>query len=151
RSLQTGSSPYAADAWLRTTRLLDRYAEEWRAAYLASCTALAGDDAWGEERLVQMQCLADRGRSLRVLVDELTQLRGPAVNEAAQVASRLPRIAVCADREYLRTHVPPPDDVRVAEQVEAVRATLARAEELQKLGQYEAGLAILLPLPGTVA
>jgi tetratricopeptide (TPR) repeat protein len=156
RALLAGGSPYAADAWQRTATLLDGYAEEWHDAYVASCTALAtdearGEDAWGEERLVQMQCLAERRRSLRVLVDELAQLHGQAVNEVVQAASRLPRIATCADRDYLRTRIPPPEDARVAEQVEAVRATLTRAEELQKLGQYEEGLAILLPLRDTVA
>jgi tetratricopeptide (TPR) repeat protein len=155
RALQANSSPYATDAWQRTATLLDRYSEEWQTAYVASCTALATEDpwsdaAWGEERLVQMQCLAERRRSLRVLVDELTQLRGQAVNEVVQAASRLPRIATCADRDYLRTRIPPPDDVHVAEQVDAVRATLSRAEELQKLGKYEEGLAILLPLRDTV-
>jgi tetratricopeptide (TPR) repeat protein len=156
QAFQANDSPYAADAWQRTAALLDRYAEEWHEAYVASCTALAtdearGEDAWGEERLVQMQCLAERRRSLLVLVDELAQLRGHAVNEVVQAASRLPRIATCADRDYLRTRIPPPEDPRVAEQVESVRATLTRAAELQKLGKYEEGLAILLPLRDTVA
>jgi eukaryotic-like serine/threonine-protein kinase len=156
RALQANGSPYAADAWHRTATLLDRYAEEWLSAYVASCTALAtneawSEDAWGEERLVQMQCLAERRRSLSVLVDELTQLHGQAVHEAVQATSRLPRIATCADRNYLRTRIPPPEEPRVAEQVEAVRATVARAEELQKLGKFEESLAILLPLRDTVA
>jgi tetratricopeptide (TPR) repeat protein len=151
RALQANSSPYAADAWQRTATLLDRYADEWVAAYVTSCTALATGDAWGEERLVQMQCLNERRRSLGVLVDELAQLRGPAVNEVVQAASRLPRIATCADRDYLRTRIPPPDDAGVAEQVEDVRATLSRAEELQKLGKYEQALTILLPLRDQVA
>jgi tetratricopeptide (TPR) repeat protein len=151
RALQASSSPYASDAWQRTAALLDHYAEEWLAAYIASCTALATDDTWGEERLVQMNCLTERRRSLRVLVDELTQLRGEAVNEAVQAASRLPRIDVCEDRKYLRTRIPPPEDARVAEQVEAVRASLTRAEELQKLGKYEQARAVLMPLRNIVA
>ena len=151
RALQANDSPYVADAWQRTAALLDRYAREWLAAYVASCTALATGDTWGEERLVQMQCLNERRRSLRVLVDELTQLRGPAVNEVVQAASRLPRIATCADRDYLRTRIRPPEDAHMAAQVEAVRATLSRAEELQKLGKYEQALNILLPLRDLVA
>jgi tetratricopeptide (TPR) repeat protein len=156
RALQASGSPYATDAWHRTAALLDGYAEEWHDAYVASCTALAtdearGEDAWGEARLVQMQCLAERRRSLRVLVDELTQLHGQAVHEVVQAASRLPRIATCGDRDYLRTRIPPPEDARVAEQVDAVRATLTRAEALQKLGNYEQGLAIVSPLRETVA
>jgi serine/threonine-protein kinase len=146
RAIQATGSPHAAEAWQRTATLLDRYAEEWVEAATGACEAMAATDDWSEERLVQLQCLNERRRSLRVLTSELGHLEGKEASAAIQAAGRLPRIDTCADRDYLRTRIKPPDDPRVAEQVEILRATLTRADELQKLGKYEEGLAIALPV-----
>jgi tetratricopeptide (TPR) repeat protein len=146
RAIQATGSAHAAEAWQRTASLLDRYAEEWVAAATDACEAMTAMDDWGEERLVQMQCLTERRRSLRVLVGELGHIQGKEASAAIQAAGRLPRIATCADRDYLRTRIKPPEDERVAEQVEILRATLTRADELRKLGKYEEGLAIALPV-----
>ncbi len=146
RAIHATGSAHAAEAWQRTRVLLDRYAEEWVTAATDACESMTATDDWGEERLVQMQCLTERRRSLRVLAGELGHLDGKEASAAIQAAGRLPRIATCADRDYLRTRIKPPEDERVAEQVEILRATITRADELQKLGKYEEALAIALPV-----
>jgi tetratricopeptide (TPR) repeat protein len=146
RAIHATGSAHAAEAWQRTQVLLDRYAEEWVEAATDACEAATATDEWGDERLVQLQCLTERRRSLRVLAGELGHLDGKEVSAAIQAAGRLPRISTCADRDYLRTRIKPPEDERVAEQVEILRATTTRADELQKLGNYEEALAIALPV-----
>jgi tetratricopeptide (TPR) repeat protein len=146
RAIHATGSAHAVEAWQRTQVLLDRYAEEWVAAATDACEAMTTTDDWGEERLVQLQCLTERRRSLRVLAGELGHLDGKEVSAALQAAGRLPRISTCADRDYLRTRITPPEDVLVAEQVEILRATMTQADQLQKLGEYEDAHAMALPV-----
>jgi tetratricopeptide (TPR) repeat protein/predicted Ser/Thr protein kinase len=135
--------PYAADTWQRTATALDRYMDEWTAASTDACEDTVVRVEQSEDvRYLRVLCLAERRRSMDALVHALTDVDATSITEAAGAVNTLPRIASCADMNYLQARVKPPRDAEVAAQVDALRSQLALATEKEEIGQYDAGLAL---------
>jgi serine/threonine protein kinase/tetratricopeptide (TPR) repeat protein len=140
-AMQATGISYATDTWNRTEATLDRYADDWVAAYTDACEDTVVRREQPEEiRARRVQCLEERRQALRSFTDLLARADATAVEKAAAAASGLPRIESCADLEYLSARIKPPEDPAVASEVARLREELTRAGELRRLGQFAPAL-----------
>jgi tetratricopeptide (TPR) repeat protein len=143
RAMQATGVSYAADTWRRTEGVLDRYADAWVAGYTDACEDTVIRREQPEEiRARRVLCLEGRRQALRSFTELLAQADATAVQKAVQAASGLPRVASCADIQYLSASVAPPEDAGVAARVAALRERLTRAGELLRLGRFADSLAL---------
>lgn len=126
----------------RVQILLTEYADQWKDAQLASCTATWVDKTQSPKLLDRRStCLQNRKRAFVALV----QLLQDAKSETAALALRstidLPEIGVCARPRYLEAQALPPASKALDLKVRKVRDGLARINAQLKAGQFEGALA----------
>jgi tetratricopeptide (TPR) repeat protein/predicted Ser/Thr protein kinase len=149
RAVRATGASYAADAWQRAAALLDRYADDWAAAYAEACEATTVRGEQSQAMLDRrMGCLRRRRRALRALAVELERVDAASLAGAVVAAANLPPVAACADPPAdVAARVPPaapdvaapPPAPDVAARAEAVADDLDRAEWLLELGKYDEG------------
>ena len=133
---------HGADRFKRTAAILTRYGEAWKAAHVEACVATNVEHRQGDEVLdLRMRCLERRLGEFAALVDLLIASADPKlVDQAIEVAGRLPNVDRCADVEVLAAVVAPPHDPRQRQQVDELSAALAEIGALHMAGKYaEAG------------
>lgn len=131
---------YAPDAWDRTQKVLDHYAEAWKAMHVDACEAthIRGEQS---ERLLdlRMSCLESSRQQLLAASKLLSEADAKTVRRSYRLAAGLPKLSACADIQLLNAGADPPaDDQKRA--VAQVRAQLAEIAALVDAGRYETGL-----------
>ncbi|HVS04048.1 MAG TPA: serine/threonine-protein kinase [Thermoanaerobaculia bacterium] len=121
--------PFAPAAAERVQAALERFGVAWVAMRRDACAAthLRGEQS-AELLDRRMACLDRRLGELDALVTVLEQADPGVVERSVSAASRLPDLALCADRELLAARIPPPTDP-------AARRHQAEAEELVAAGR----------------
>ncbi|MCX4246041.1 serine/threonine-protein kinase [Paraliomyxa miuraensis] len=139
--LGTGLS-YASDTWERVANSLDEYADCWVNTHTEVCeaTSLRQEQSAAVMDL-RMGCLRQHRVALREVVDLLLQADPTRVKQAVTLVASLPALARCDDVETLQAKLPPPQDPRAAEKVEALRDGLAQVRALRSAGVYDDALA----------
>lgn len=134
--------PYAAQTWALVEPMLDDYARAWTSEHTEACEATSVRQEQSAEIMdLRMGCLQQRRIALREAVGVLAAANETRVKNAVSLVSGLPGISRCGDLEALRSALAPPEDPRVAAQVEGLRERLGRASSLQDAGEYGEGLA----------
>jgi tetratricopeptide (TPR) repeat protein len=138
RSLRSTGSPFAVSGFQAAAAALDRYATDWRAMHRSACEAthLAGTQS-PELLDLRMACLDARRQELETLLALLAS-DGAGPSETVDATHSLTPLGRCADTRALLATVPPPEPAR-AQDVADVRAGLATAGALEKLGRYAEG------------
>jgi tetratricopeptide (TPR) repeat protein len=132
--LATGKR-FARDAWRGTERMLDAYGHSWVAMHTEACEATRVRGEQSEAILdLRMQCLEQRRKEVRALVDLLTRADGEVVDRAMVAASALTDLGSCRDLARLGARFPPPAPGKRAK-VEEIRTTLARLKAYQDAGK----------------
>ena len=85
---------------------------------------------------LQVACLDSRAVGLRQLLDLFASGDAEAVLNATTAVASLPASAACSDLTALAAEVPPPEDPRLAEQVDELRRELVRAQAEEAAGKY---------------
>jgi tetratricopeptide (TPR) repeat protein len=138
--MATGVS-YAASTADAAMPWLERQAAEWREARVEACLDAEVRRQWDAETLDRsLWCLDERRMQLESLVDELTVADAHVVQKVVLAAAGLGSVAACRDEKVLEALVPPPAQVREA--VQALRADVTRAGNLERTGRYDQGLAL---------
>jgi serine/threonine-protein kinase len=133
--------PFAEQSWSLASQALDAYARDWAAQRTQACEATRRRGEQSEEVLdLRMACLDQRLGELKASTDLLAHADAQAVQKALQLALAPEPLGWCADVEALRAPVRPPRDLATAQQVEAVRAAVARARALESSGRFQEGL-----------
>jgi tetratricopeptide (TPR) repeat protein len=115
---------------------LSRYATSWRDESMTACEATRVQGIQSDEMLdLRTAChnrrLEDFDAALAVFEDPDPAL----VADAAEVASRLIPVAVCADTDRLRSRDPLPDDPVLRPRAEELRRELAELRALHNAGR----------------
>ena len=126
------------------TARLDAYAEQWVAGHTAACEAHRRGHASTQLFERKMACLRQRRTELGATVDVLTQTTADSVANLVEAAV-LPPISSCEDDARLLADVPLPADPALADEVERMRARLARLQALERAGRHAEALAELEP------
>jgi tetratricopeptide (TPR) repeat protein len=142
RAFAATHTPFSADTWERVKPRLDAYAQAWASEWKSSCEVHASGAQTSRMMDLRVACLSRRRTHLRALVDVLAAADAAVVENAIQAVAALPSVAECGDEEALLTPTPMPGDPAVAAQVEEVRDQLARANALERTGQFERGLPV---------
>ncbi len=143
--LATGQ-PYAADAFARVKSALEGYATDWVGHSQRACEATRLQGVATEEQLTaRTACLERRRAELKALTDVLSEADASVVERSVEAVRGLSEPGPCQDVDAA-SQVPPPTDPKLAERVENLRASLARARALRISGQYAAGLAVSAPV-----
>lgn len=141
------SDAHVRSAAARLTDRLDDYADQWRAMRIEACDTQQRQDVRADGSLdLRMRCLDRRRARLHALVSMVRRRDGPGpppgelLDAAIQAALSLPPITDCGDIATLRTAIPPPDDLRVRVQVDAIASRLDRATAARETGRYALAL-----------
>ena len=135
----TTGKPFAADAAEGASRGLDAYAQAWVQARRQACVASRIERAQPEATLaLKTECLDGRRADLAALLAILLSPDGEVVQKAADSASVLPAIELCANAEALRAQEPIPQEPAARAQVRAVREQVSQARALLAAGRYGA-------------
>ncbi len=122
-------------------RELDAYSVRWLESYRDACEATHVRHEQSNDLLDRrMSCLGQRLGSLEATATLLAQADRDAIAHSIRAATSLPSVQDCSDAERLMAASAPPADAEQAEQVEQLRAGLARAVALGMTGQAEKGL-----------
>ncbi|MCY1062039.1 serine/threonine-protein kinase [Nannocystis sp. SCPEA4] len=125
----------------RTTTQLDAYADAWTRARVDACEATHVRGEQSPELLDRrMLCLAERLRALDALVDVWMTVDAATAAEAPTAVAALPSVQACADPAHLMARLVPPADPRLAVAVDGVRARLAEATALGRVGRKSAAV-----------
>jgi len=132
--------PFAKDTWARVEPVMDDWAHDWIAMHTEACEATHVYGEQSDQLLdLRMQCLGRRLGELDALGELFAAADADVVENAVQAAAALAPLDGCANAEALSSVVRSPEDPRVAERVEAVRADVARAKALGSAGKYVDG------------
>ncbi len=127
---------------------LDAYAATWAAAHVDACE----DHRRGEHSSalldLRARCLDLRRHALASAAEVLTAGDAAALREASTVVARLPAISSCDDLAALTAEVAPPEDPKLAGEVEAQRRRLVAAGVLADAGKVDDGLAEVAAVRG---
>ncbi|MEX1368803.1 MAG: tetratricopeptide repeat protein [Nannocystaceae bacterium] len=135
--------PFAEASWERARAYIDDYAEAWGRDHDEACAATRLRGEQSEHLLdLRMACLARHRQQLVATAALLREADEQVVERLLTVATGLPALQECRDAEALTAAVPPPRDPRVRDEVERVRAGLARAEALGLAGKYAEALTV---------
>ena len=119
--------PDAAFAVTRAREELDRYGSAWVAMHTETCEATRVRGEQSEELMDRrMVCLGQRLENVKAIVDVLVHADKRVVLDAARIATSLPLLAECSDVAALEAIVRPPSDPGTRQQVDDIRARLAR-------------------------
>jgi tetratricopeptide (TPR) repeat protein len=144
--LATGEA-LAAQAWQRTSEILDRYAARWSELYVEACEATHVRGEQSAEVLdLRMACLAEGRADLEALVRVLRRPTAEVVENAVKAADALGTLERCANVELLRAVVRPPADPETRAEVDGLRGRLAEVRALCRVGRLKDGLAAGAPL-----
>ncbi|MBZ5712624.1 serine/threonine-protein kinase [Nannocystis pusilla] len=125
----------------RTTTQLDAYAAAWSRARVDACEATHVRGEQSPDLLDRrMLCLGERLQALDALVDVWMTVDPATAAEAPTVVAALPPVEPCADPAHLMARLVPPADPRLAAAVDAVRARLAEATALGRVGRKSAAV-----------
>jgi len=123
-------------------RELDDYAERWLEGYRSACEATHVRHEQSSELLDRrMSCLDQRLAALSATTELLAHADREAVARSIGAVAALPALEECDSAERLMAGFAPPGDPSVAEEVEALRARLARARAQGNTGHASDGLA----------
>lgn len=128
----------AGVAWSRAATAFDAYSDAWVRGYGEACRQESP-----EQLDLRMACLAERRGSLAAAIGMFERPDDELIARVDEVTASLPRIDACADDQYLRAKVRPPDDPAVASRVTNLRAEVARADTLEAGGRFADALAVL--------
>jgi tetratricopeptide (TPR) repeat protein/tRNA A-37 threonylcarbamoyl transferase component Bud32 len=132
--LGTGVS-YAPDTWVRVEQQLDEYAIAWADKHTEVCeaTSVRGEQS-SEVMDLRMTCLRERRVALQETVTLLAQGDAKRVEKAVELVASLPGLSRCDEAEALASELPPPEDPRIATEVEALRDQLVRVRAMEMAG-----------------
>ncbi len=137
------NEPSAAATWGRARAVLDGYARAWVKTRTAVCRASRIEGSQSDEVLgLRMECLDRRKQSFAALLKVFASADAKLVPRAIDAAMNLPPLDGCANLEALRSPVRPPEEPRLRERVEQVRARLAEGRARELAGQYPAALEV---------
>ena len=140
RSFLATGKAHAPTTFARTVPWFDRWAETWRAAAVAGCTAHTIDHTWDLDlRVRALDCLDEARGHFVALTRELADADETSLARATSAAAGLPSVAACTRPEALMQR--PMTRPGQREEVAAVRARLAQASSLEAAGDYPRGLA----------
>lgn len=132
--------PFSEDAAQRAIEALDAYSASWIAVYRDVCEATRVRGEQSENALhMRMACLERRQGELAALADVLSGADAKVAERAVQAAKSLRAAEVCLNADALATMVEPADP-KTRGAIDAVRATIAKAEALLSTGQHANGL-----------
>ncbi|MCA9710559.1 MAG: anion permease, partial [Myxococcales bacterium] len=152
RAFEATELPHASQAAADVQRTLDAYAEQWRAAREAACTATLVDGTQsGATMDLRVACLEPRRLHLAALVEAFEDADAAVVDNAAVAARSLPRITDCDDERVLAQLPPTPSDPAQRERVDRLRERLAALTAARRAGQLKAALTLGQELRGPVA
>ncbi|MEM9452755.1 MAG: serine/threonine-protein kinase [Myxococcota bacterium] len=141
---------YAAGTWERVESRLDAYADAWIGSHTEVCEATAVRREQSDEAMDRrMRCLAQRSNSLRATVDVLAKADAEVVQSAVELVAGLPRLSRCDDLDWLGQQdqrVPPPEDPKVAAEVDASREWLADIKVMHAASRYAEALLVVEPV-----
>ncbi|MCH9681243.1 MAG: serine/threonine-protein kinase [Deltaproteobacteria bacterium] len=140
RGLADSGLPHADETWQRLLPRLDAYAAEWATTRDAACAEHRDGGPGARLYDRRVVCLEQREAAFGALVELLSTADRSTADRALSAAASLPTVASCRDAAVVLARVPPPDDPGLAFEVQAQRRVLARAQEHEALGQFEAGL-----------
>ncbi|MCP4658070.1 MAG: serine/threonine protein kinase [bacterium] len=138
----TSGLAHAESTWTRIEDRLDGYAEAWVTTHTEACeaTRLRGEQS-AEMLDLQMACLDKRLRELRITTDLLAGADQQIIRNAIPMASNLPAIDACVDREALASA--PHRDPETEAQADQIRERLFKIKALDLAGKYAEGLALV--------
>jgi tetratricopeptide (TPR) repeat protein len=129
----------AVGSWERAGRPLDRYAAAWVRMYEDACVATNVRGEQSAEVLdLRMACLQEQLGRVKALTTVFLEPNGTVIENAVAAAGALPTLDRCADVNLLRAVMPPPDEPKARERLEALRPELARVRALATSGQCSA-------------
>jgi tetratricopeptide (TPR) repeat protein len=141
---------YAPGTWQRVEQRLDGYAGAWVDKHTEVCAATRVTEEQTEEVMgLRMGCLRQRRTALRAAVDVLAAADEEVVEKAVALVAGLPMLSRCDDVDLLEQQhqrVPPPEDLQVAEEVEALREQLAGIEAEREAGKYARAMQQIEPV-----
>jgi tetratricopeptide (TPR) repeat protein/predicted Ser/Thr protein kinase len=141
------AKPFAADAFRGVERALDAYSQGWVAMHTDACAATRLRGEQSEELLdLRMQCLSERRRELKSLVEIFTRPDPSVVENAVQAAVGLTPLNGCANAAALKAPVRPPEDPPTRARVEQHRNALAEIKALRDTGKYARALEMAKPV-----
>ncbi|MFN0248134.1 MAG: tetratricopeptide repeat protein [Kofleriaceae bacterium] len=133
--------PYADDQLARVGIALDRYTASWIRAGTRACEDTRVRKSHDDAALaLRIDCLGDRKRSLRALVDVLSRADAGIVENAVDAVTKLPPLEQCDDVPALRELVRPHADPLVRAEVDKIAAELATVEALRDAGKSDSTL-----------
>jgi tetratricopeptide (TPR) repeat protein/predicted Ser/Thr protein kinase len=103
--------PLADAAFSRAARIIDEYAESWRAESQAACEATRVQGVQSDEMLdLRTACLRRRLDDFDAMLAVLERPDRALVEDAPEAAAKIVPVSVCADTTRLRGVQPLPDD-----------------------------------------
>ncbi|MBS2016887.1 MAG: serine/threonine protein kinase [Deltaproteobacteria bacterium] len=135
-AITKSGSAGAAQAWAKTSALLDGYASAWVAMRTATCEDRRKDRSTDGATGAKLVCLDARLQELRVLTDVLAK-DSEVVHESVTAASKLPPLSECANASLRRRPAPPKDADRFAK-AEAIHSKILEADALRAAGRPKA-------------
>lgn len=134
--------PYADAAWQGASQRIDDYAGRWRDEARAACRATYIDHTRSEPQFDRRMLCLERGtRQVEALAHELSGATAGAVQHAVEAAEGLPDLSACSRTEAMLFGLAPPPP-SAAHEIEDLRRQLARALQLERLGNTELSLAV---------
>ena len=128
--------PYAADAAMAVSGVIDRYATQWRASYTRVCEATRVHRTQSAPVMdLRTACLAARERELTTLLDVLATPSPRIVEHALDLAAQLAPLEQCDDVAAL-SGAPPPADPLARSLLAAARANASRARDEMAAGMF---------------
>jgi len=139
--------PFAETAWSNAERALDDYAAKWTAMRIDACEATSVRHQQPADLLdLRMACLDDRLRDLSAVSSLLAAADPAVVGKAADIASGLRGLSLCADERRLRSPRAP-----TAEQIPKLNPLwrkLAQSRVLANAGKIKEASQLLQELSG---
>jgi serine/threonine protein kinase/tetratricopeptide (TPR) repeat protein len=133
---------FASETSDRVAARIDAYVEDWVATREQACRTHQRGESSDTLLDREMTCLNERLVEVRALVDVLVEADADLVSRAVEATARLTPIDHCRDVEGLLAAVPPPDDPRVAAQLEQLRPRIAKVLALDRAGRFKEALAL---------
>jgi len=132
---------YADAAWTRVKKAIDGYSAEWIAGRKHACQATAVAKEQTNEMLGRrMACYDQRLRELDAVVTVIASVDATVVEYAAQAASNLSPVAMCANQSRLLALTSENVAPGKARAVNELRDKLATIKALQSAGKYADGV-----------
>jgi eukaryotic-like serine/threonine-protein kinase len=150
KAIAATNLPFAKDSWGRVETRLDRYSEAWVGKHTEVCEATSVRQEQSEdEHDLRMSCLREQKEALAATVGVLLQADARVVEGSVPLVLSLPSPARCDDVDRLRAkreRLPPPEDPKVARQVDATRKRLAAVRAESAAGRYSRALESIGPI-----